>query len=122
MKLVGPFIDPETKKKIVYDRDMKECVPAKQLCKTFGGDLDFEYDHSVYWPAFNKLAEERRKSQFDRWVKGGKMIGELELYLRGAQETSIKDASTVDAGINKVTKKTTEAASLETEPSVPVAA
>jgi hypothetical protein len=90
-KLITPFIDPLTRKKLIFNEDMRLHVPPEQLLKTHGGDVDFEYDHSVYWPALNQLAEERRKEQYARWVKGGKRYGELESYLKGGQEQSLKD-------------------------------
>lgn len=51
--------------------------------KSVGGDVEFEYDHSVYWPALNKLAELRREERQQRWVEGGKRIGESENFLKG---------------------------------------
>src|SRR4051812_45414711 len=62
---------------------MKQYVPAEQLWTTFKGDLDFEYDHSVYWPALLKLTTERREARKARWEAGGKHIGESEDYLSG---------------------------------------
>jgi hypothetical protein len=50
--------------------------------------VQFEYDHSVYWPTLNKLAEQRRKAYTERWVNAGKRIGESEVYLRGGAEKS----------------------------------
>ena len=53
--------------------------------------MKFEYDHKVYWPALNGLAEQRRSEQLERWVKGGKRIGESEGYLKGGEEMSLKE-------------------------------
>ena len=92
MKIVWPFIDPKTKEKVIYNEDMRKYVPAEQLRQSHGGDLQFEYEHDIYWPSLNKLAEERRRLQYERWVKGGKMIGESELYLKGGQEEGLKSA------------------------------
>jgi hypothetical protein len=91
MKLILPFVDPITRKKIVFNEPMASYVPSNQLRKSHGGELEFEYDHTIYWPALNKLAEERRTFQYERWVKGGKMVGEFETYLKGGTETSLKD-------------------------------
>ena len=66
-------------------------MPPEQLLKMYGGDLDFEYDHQIYWPALNKMAEERRKAIEERWIRGGKMIGESEVYLKGGVEKGIKE-------------------------------
>ena len=91
MKLVTPFIDPLTRKKIIYNEDMETHVPPEQLRKSHGGTLEFEYDHSIYWPALIKLAEDRRKEQYERWVRGGKRVGEFESYLKGGQEQCLAD-------------------------------
>lgn len=53
--------------------------------------MDFEYDHSVYWPALVKMAELRRKAFRTRWEQGGKQIGEYEGYLRGGAQKSLAD-------------------------------
>ena len=66
-------------------------MPPEHLKKSHGGDLEFEYEHSTYWPALNKLAQERREAQWERWVKGGKRIGEFEMYLKGGQEQCLRD-------------------------------
>jgi hypothetical protein len=68
---------------------MKQYVPAEQLWTTFKGDLDFEYDHSVYWPAMIKLTTERREARKARWEAGGKHIGESEDYLSGHAPTGV---------------------------------
>ncbi|EEH15781.1 hypothetical protein PABG_05868 [Paracoccidioides brasiliensis Pb03] len=82
-KLISPFIDPTSKAKLKFNENLCEHVPQAQLLKTLGGEVEFEYDHSVYWPALNKLCEQRRNEYHERWVKGGKQIGEHENYLKG---------------------------------------
>lgn len=72
-----------TREKLKFNEDMTQYVPKEQLWTEFMGELEFEYDHSVYWPALNKMCEERRASRKERWVAGGKHIGELEDYLGG---------------------------------------
>ncbi|KAF2273135.1 CRAL/TRIO domain-containing protein [Westerdykella ornata] len=89
LKVISPFIDPVTKTKIRYNEPLTDHVPASQLMKNAGGECEFEYDHSVYWPAFNALAETRRKERVDRWEKAGKIIGESEIYLWGGEEPSV---------------------------------
>lgn len=54
-----------------------------------GGEVDFKYDHSIYWPALEKLTTERRQQRKERWEKAGKLIGESEMYLWGGEEGSI---------------------------------
>lgn len=82
-KLITPFIDPLTREKLKFNEDMTQYVPKEQLWKEFNGELDFDYDHSTYWPALMKLCEERRAARTKRWEDGGKHIGELEDYLAG---------------------------------------
>lgn len=57
--------------------------------KASGGEVDFKYDHSVYWPALEKITNERRQQRKERWEKGGKIIGESEIYLWGGDEPSL---------------------------------
>ena len=63
-------------------------MPKEQLATEFSdGDLAFDYDHSVYWPALLKLCDERRAARLQRWEEGGKLIGEHEEYLTGGKAT-----------------------------------
>jgi hypothetical protein len=88
-KIISPFIDPVTRQKLKFNEDLREHIPPEQLMKPSGGDVEFEYDHSIYWPALNKLAEQRRNACRERWIQGGKRIGENENYLKGGPEPSI---------------------------------
>jgi hypothetical protein len=90
-KLITPFIDPLTKEKIKFNEDSKLHVPPEQLLKECGGLVEFEYDHAQYWPALNKLAEQKRAERKARWEKAGKRVGEYENYLKGGQEESLAD-------------------------------
>lgn len=89
LKLIGPFIDPVTKSKIKYNEPLIDHIPEAQLMKAAGGEVDFKYDHSIYWPALAKLAEERRQERLARWEKAGKLLGESEIYLWGGEEESV---------------------------------
>ncbi|ROT38967.1 CRAL/TRIO domain-containing protein [Sodiomyces alkalinus F11] len=89
-KLITPFIDPLTREKLKFNEDMRQYVPKEQLWAEFSdGSLEFEYDHSVYWPALVKLCEEKRASRTERWIAGGKHIGEYEDYLAGGRATGL---------------------------------
>jgi hypothetical protein len=88
-KLISPFIDPVTKSKMKFNEPLVQHVPAEQLLKHYGGNVDFEYEHAVYWPALNEICERRRKDYEARWQKAGKQIGEHEAYLRGGDATSL---------------------------------
>ncbi|EED22910.1 CRAL/TRIO domain protein [Talaromyces stipitatus ATCC 10500] len=88
-KIITPFIDPVTVQKLKFNEDLREHVPPSQLLSSCGGDVQFEYDHSVYWPTLNKLADNRRQQMRERWVRAGRHIGESEFYLRGGTEKSL---------------------------------
>ncbi|KAH8705376.1 CRAL/TRIO domain protein [Talaromyces proteolyticus] len=102
-KIITPFIDPVTAQKLRFNEDLRKHVPPSQLLKTAGGDVQFEYDHSVYWPALNKLAQQHREAYRERWVKAGKKIGESEFYLRGGTNKSqFADASALEEKVEKL--------------------
>lgn len=103
-KLIKPFLDPVTKEKMKFNEDMKQYVPAEQLWTEFSdGALKFEYDHAVYWPALLKLCETRKEDEKRRWIEGGSVIGESELYLKGATEKGVNSA--VDDAADAVKEK-----------------
>lgn len=89
LKLVSPFIDPVTKTKMRYNEPLTDHIPASQLMKHANGEVDFEYNHEIYWPALDKLATERRQERKERWEKAGKLVGESEIYLWGGEEQSV---------------------------------
>jgi hypothetical protein len=89
LKLVNPFIDPVTKSKIKPNEPLPNHVPTSQLMKVSGGEVDFKYDHSIYWPALEKITTERRQQRKERWEKAGKIVGESEIYLWGGDEPSL---------------------------------
>lgn len=98
LKLISPFIDPITKTKIRYNEPLPEHVPASQLLTISGGDCTFEYDHSVYWPALEKLSTQRRKERMERFEKAGGHIGESEVYLWGGDEPSVFAGKVIEEG------------------------
>ena len=76
---------------MIFNDDLRKHVPPSQLDKAYGGDVDFKYDHAVYWPAINKLCTERRAAYKEKWIQGGKRIGEYEAYLRGGEQKSLAE-------------------------------
>lgn len=90
-KLITPFIDPQTRQKLKFNEDLRQHVPPGQLMKSVGGEVEFRYDHSTYWPALNQLAAQRREAYRERWVRGGKQIGEFENYLKGEDIRSVAE-------------------------------
>lgn len=87
-KIITPFIDPNTREKLKFNEDTRNYVPPSQLWDGMGGDVKFEYDHSLYWPALLKMAQEKRDIAKKNWVAGGSLVGEHEGYLKGSGEQS----------------------------------
>ncbi|POY72556.1 hypothetical protein BMF94_4383 [Rhodotorula taiwanensis] len=86
-KLVSPFVDPVTKEKIRFlDKpDATSLIPANQLQKIFGGDINLEYNHEEYFPALTKMCMERKAANLERWRKYGEnKCGLDEAVIRGA--------------------------------------
>ncbi|KAJ5098620.1 hypothetical protein N7532_005621 [Penicillium argentinense] len=91
-KVITPFIDPLTREKLKFNEDLRKHVPPTHLMKSVGGEVEFKYDHSTYWPALNQLAEQRRETYRARWIQGGKQIGEFENFLKGEDILSVSQA------------------------------
>ena len=90
-KIITPFIDPVTREKLKFNEDMTQYVAPEQLWSgEWGGAMDFEYDHAVYWPAFNDMCRARREEKMRRWEAGGSVVGESEDYLMGGSDVSVK--------------------------------
>jgi hypothetical protein len=81
-KVVGPFIDPYTRSKTIYDQPFENFVPQEQLDKEFNGLLDFQYDHDVYWNEMNKMAEAKYNTYLSNFKRLGGEIGLSEYDLR----------------------------------------
>lgn len=100
-KLIQPFIDPLTRVKIKFNEDFGLYVPREQLMKEAGGEVNFEYDHTSYWPSLNKLCDIKRQQYRERWEKAGKHIGESEVYLRGGDARPVsEETSTAQSNDN----------------------
>jgi hypothetical protein len=87
-KLITPFIDPNTREKLKFNENLRDYVPSDQLMELFGGDCKFEYEHEVFWPAYLKLAAERRESYFSNWKALGGGIGLSEWDLRAKVDSA----------------------------------
>ena len=69
-----------------FNVNMRDHIPPEQLLKDFGGDVDFAYDHTKYWPELVRLAGEKRSQYIARWKASGSKIGASEFDLRGGAE------------------------------------
>lgn len=81
-KVVGPFIDPYTRLKTIYDQPFENFVPKEQLDKEFNGMLDFDYVHDVYWPIMNEIADKKAAVVRENFKKLGGGIGLSEYDLK----------------------------------------
>lgn len=82
LKIIHPFIDPLTREKLVYSEPFPNYVPKEQLDKDFGGEVDFEYVHSEYWPVLTDMARHRRKIYEENFRRLGSKVGLSEADLR----------------------------------------
>ncbi|CCE79355.1 Piso0_001412 [Millerozyma farinosa CBS 7064] len=82
LKIIHPFIDPLTREKLVFDEPFPNYVPLEQLDKDFGGHVNFEYKHEVYWPKMIEIAEAKKKNYVKRFEALGSRIGLSERDLR----------------------------------------
>lgn len=82
LKAAGPFIDPYTRLKTIYDQPFENFVPKEQLDKEFNGLLDFEYIHDTYWGEMLRIAEEKQAVIMKNFERLGKRIGLSEYDLR----------------------------------------
>lgn len=89
LKVIHPFIDPLTREKLVFDQPFPEYVPVSQLDKEFGGEVNFEYDHSKYWDKMVEMSQEREHIFQKRFELFGSKVGLSETDLRGSNETLV---------------------------------
>jgi CRAL/TRIO domain len=99
--LITPFIDPTTREKLKFNENLREYVPPEQLYEFFGGDCAFEYVHETFWPAYLKLARDRKDKYFAQFRAAGGEIGLSEWDLRapGATEVNGVAAETSEAPV-----------------------
>lgn len=45
------------------------------FARSWGGAVEFEYDHEKYWPALVDMCDARRAEQLVRWKELGGTIG-----------------------------------------------
>ena len=89
-----------------FNEDLRLHVPPAQLWSIAGGDVEFEYDHSAYWPTLCQMAKGKRAAYVARWIKAGKQIGESEAYLKGGKEMSVGDTAAEAAAVPTVESNT----------------
>lgn len=98
-KVVGPFIDPYTRLKTIYDQPFENFVPQEQLDKEFNGLLDFEYIHDTYWPVMNEIADKKHQAMLENFRALGGEIGLSEFDLKSVPPLS-REGSTLVLGLD----------------------
>ena len=115
-KLISPFIDPLTKEKLKFNEDMRQHAPPEQLWNEFQGDLEFEYEHSIYWPALMQVCQEKRREKKERWVTAGKHYGESEHYLKGGDSPRVGKAASDEVAADSAVQEKEEKENIPAEP------
>lgn len=70
-------------------------MPPDQLDKKFGGDSDFEYINSKYWPELIRICSERHAAYTARWKELGSNIGASETELRGGMSDGVTSLTAI---------------------------
>ncbi|KAI5951729.1 PDR17 [Candida jiufengensis] len=81
MKISRPFVDPYTMSKTHFD-SFQNFVPKQQLFNEYNGIINFKYDHDIYWPKMNEIAENKYNIYMNNFKKLGGTIGLSEFDLR----------------------------------------
>ena len=96
-KIIMPFVDPITRNKVKFNPSIYEDGLMTQdmvMKEWWGGDNDFKWDHSKYWPALIQMTEERRKKQMERWRALGSKVGASEWEIKSGGELSEQASKT----------------------------
>ena len=85
-KLITPFIDPVTKDKIRFNpKVIQDGLFTEDIVwKSFGGKIDFKYEHEVYWPHFIEYTSERKNKLLESWRALGGKVGLKEWDIKQA--------------------------------------
>lgn len=84
LKICYPFVDPYTKQKIAFDEPFTSFIPLDQLDQIYGGNLNFEYDHSKYWTEMISIADSKYSQYMEKFDTLGGVIGLNEFDLRSS--------------------------------------
>lgn len=82
---------------MAFNEDLRKFIPGAQLDNHFGGDVDFEYEHDKYWPALNRICDQKQAEYKERWVAAGRRIGEYEMYMRGGNQKPLAEVEAAES-------------------------
>ncbi|THH00212.1 hypothetical protein EW026_g2285 [Hermanssonia centrifuga] len=100
-KLITPLIDPVTRDKMRFNPKAVEdgLFTVDSVWKEFGGNIEFKYEHSTYWPQFMEMTTARRKVQMEKWHSLGGKVGLKEWDIKGGDDnTQVPDAGEKSLG------------------------
>lgn len=86
-KVIMPFVDPVTRNKVKFNpRIIEDGIFDKDqvMSEWWGGDREFQYEHSQYWSSLVNMTSERRKMQTQRWRELGGKVGISEWEMKTA--------------------------------------
>jgi len=102
-----PLVDPVTREKVKFNPNVlgDGLVDADMLMNagSWGGNVDFEYEHEKYWPALMELCKSRHEEQMARWKTLGAKVGIEEWYIKGGTPTpvAVSEAEKAEATIEQ---------------------
>lgn len=86
LKMLYPFLDPETREKAIFDEPFEKYIDPSQLDALYNGKLDFHYKHELYWPDLTEKVKALRESLYSRFLKFGGVVGLSEYDLKGDRD------------------------------------
>ncbi|KAF9267820.1 CRAL/TRIO domain-containing protein [Marasmius fiardii PR-910] len=104
-KLITPFIDPVTVKKLYFNPNVvKDGIfsPDMVMKEWWGGNQDFEWNHEKYWPKLVEICEQRKARWMENWRKLGGSVGISEANYKGedvASHSVANNEKTTDLGV-----------------------
>ena len=89
LKMMYPFLDPETRQKAIFDEPFEKYIEPSQLDALYNGELEFHYKHEVYWPDLTAKVKKLKESQYSKFLKFGGIVGISEFDLKGNHDEMI---------------------------------
>ncbi|GCF00942.1 hypothetical protein ZYGM_001160 [Zygosaccharomyces mellis] len=89
LKMMYPFLDPETRQKVIFDEPFEKYIDPSQLDAIYNGRLDFHYKHEIYWPDLTAKVKKVKEIQYSRFLKFGGIAGISEFDLKGDRDELI---------------------------------
>ncbi|KAG8800945.1 hypothetical protein FRC17_006765 [Serendipita sp. 399] len=115
-KFIMPLVDPVTRDKVRFNPKVVQdgLIDNDKLLNVhgWGGGVDFEFKHEVYWKSMIGACNARREEQMKRWRELGGKIGEEEWSIKGGSTGSLPEAATTTKP-EAVTTTTTESSVAE---------